>query len=119
MHTKLLQSCPTLCNPMDCSPPGSSGPWDSPGKNTCVDCHALLQGTFPTQGLNPCLLQLLHWQVDSLSLVPPGKAEWGVKRGGVLEMMEEEAKGVDLGGKCEPRSGSSPIPSAHPSQGPL
>ena len=31
-------------------------PWDSLGKNTGVDCHALLQGTFPTQGLNPALL---------------------------------------------------------------
>ena len=30
-------------------------PWDSPGKNTQVGCHALLQGIFPTQGLNPCL----------------------------------------------------------------
>ena len=35
-------------------------PWDSLGKNTGVDCHALLQGIFPTQESNPCLLQLLH-----------------------------------------------------------
>ena len=35
---------------MDCSPPGSSVHGDSPGKNTGVDCHALLQGIFPTQG---------------------------------------------------------------------
>ena len=47
------QSCPTLCNPMDCSPPGSSVHGDSPGKNIRVGCHALLQGIFPTQGLNP------------------------------------------------------------------
>ena len=39
---KSLQSCPTLCDPMDCSPPGSR-PWDSPGKNTGVGCHFLLQ----------------------------------------------------------------------------
>ena len=45
-------------------------PWDSPGKNTGVGCHALLQGIFPTQGLNPHLLCLLHWQVGSLPLVP-------------------------------------------------
>jgi len=45
-------SCPTLCNPMDCSPPGSSVRGDSLGKNTGVGCHALLQGIFPTQGLN-------------------------------------------------------------------
>ena len=32
-----------------------------------------LQGIFPTQGSNPCLLHLLHWQVDSLPLAPPGK----------------------------------------------
>ena len=37
---------------MDCSPPGSSAHGDSPGKNTRVDCHALLQGIFPTQELN-------------------------------------------------------------------
>ena len=35
-------------------------PWDSPGKNTGVDCHALLQGIFPTQGSNPGPLSLLH-----------------------------------------------------------
>ena len=44
---------------------------DSPGKNTGVGCHALLQGIFLTQGLNLCLLCLLHWH--SLPLVPPGK----------------------------------------------
>ena len=35
-------SCPTLCDPIDGSPPGSR-PWDSPGKNTGVGCHFLLQ----------------------------------------------------------------------------
>ena len=35
------QSCPSLCNPMDCSPPGSSVHGDSPGKKTGVGCHAL------------------------------------------------------------------------------
>ena len=53
----------TLCDPMDCSPPGSSVHGDSPDKNTGVGCHTLLQGIFPTQGLNPGLLhcgQLLH-----------------------------------------------------------
>ena len=41
------------CNPMDCSPPISSVHGDYPGKNTGAGCHALLQGIFPTQGLNP------------------------------------------------------------------
>ena len=76
---KLLQLCLTLFNPMDdslpCSSVYSSGKeyWDSPGKNTGVGCHVLLQGIFPTQGLNPCLLHPLYWQADSLPLVPLGK----------------------------------------------
>ena len=45
----------------------------SPGKNTAVGYHFLLQRIFPTQGLNPRLLHLLHWQADSLPLAPPGK----------------------------------------------
>ena len=40
---KLLQSCLTLCDPIDGSSPGSPRPWDSPGKNTGVGCHFLLQ----------------------------------------------------------------------------
>ena len=40
--TNSLQSCPTLCDPIDGSPPGSPCPWDSPGKNTGVGCHFLL-----------------------------------------------------------------------------
>ena len=43
-------------------------PWDSPGKNAAVGCHALLQGTFPTPESNPRLSRLLHWQAG-----PPGK----------------------------------------------
>ena len=58
----LVQSCQNLCDPMDCSPPGSSVHGDSPGKNTGVDCYSLLQGIFPTQGFNPHLLCLLHIQ---------------------------------------------------------
>ena len=52
----VTQSCPTLCDPTDCSPPGLLCPRDSPGKNTRVDCHFLLQGFFLIQGLNPGLL---------------------------------------------------------------
>ena len=52
----VTQSCPALCNSMDHSLPGSSVHGDSSGKNTRVGCHALLQGTFSTQGLNPGLL---------------------------------------------------------------
>ena len=60
--------CPTLCDPMDCSTPGSSVLHYLPGKNTKVSCHFFLWGIFLTQGLNPCLLCLLHWQADSVPL---------------------------------------------------
>ena len=53
----VAKSCPTLCNPMDCSLPGSSVPWDSPRKNTVVSCHFLLQGIFPTRELSPGVLR--------------------------------------------------------------
>ena len=46
-------------------------PWDSAGKNTGMGCHALLQGIFPTQGLNPCLL---HCRKTLFTLEPPAKA---------------------------------------------
>ena len=55
IHAKLLQSYLTLCDPMDCSPPGSPVHGDSLGT---VGCCALLQGIFLTQGMNICLL---HW----------------------------------------------------------
>ena len=58
--------CPTLCDPMDCSPPGSSVRGDSPGKNIGVGCLALLQGIFPTQGLNAGLLHC-RWILYHLS----------------------------------------------------
>ena len=61
MRAKSLQLCPTLCDPKDCSPPGSSVYGGSPGKNTGVGCHVLLQEIFPIQELNPSLLDLLHW----------------------------------------------------------
>ena len=50
-------------------------PWNSPGKNTGVGCHALPQGIFPTQESNPSLLRLLHWQAGSLPLVPLGSPQ--------------------------------------------
>ena len=74
MHAKSRQSCPTLCYPMDHSPPGSSVHGNSPGKNTEMGCHALLQGIFPDSGIK-------HVSLTSpaltggffLPLVPRGK----------------------------------------------
>ena len=65
----VAESCQTLCNPMDCSPPGSSVHGDSPGKNTGVGSHSLLQGIFPTQGSTASAAL----QVDSLPSEPAGK----------------------------------------------
>ena len=61
----VAQSCITLCNPMDCSRPGSSVHGGSVSKNIGVGCHFLLQGIFSTQRLNA---PLLHWQACSLPL---------------------------------------------------
>ena len=69
-ESEVTQSRPTLCNPMDCSLPGSSiHPWDFPGKSTGVGCHFLLQRIFPTQGSNP---GLPHCKQDALPSEPPG-----------------------------------------------
>ena len=53
--------CLALCNPMDCSPQVFSVHGISPGKNTGVGCHFLLQGIFPTQWSKLHLLYPLHW----------------------------------------------------------
>ena len=50
-------------------------PWDFPSKNTRVGCHALLQGIFPTQGLNPHLLGLLQLAGGFFATEPPGKPQ--------------------------------------------
>ena len=49
-------------------------PWDSPGKNALMGCHFLFQGIFWTQGSNPSLLCLLHWEEDALPLYLGGKS---------------------------------------------
>ena len=63
----VAKSCPTLYNPME-QAPLSMGFFQA---RILESCHFLLQGIFPTQGSNP---QLLHLQVDSLLLEPPGKS---------------------------------------------
>ena len=62
----VAQSCPVVCDPVDCNPPGFSVHMDSLGKNTRVGCHALLQGIFPTQELNQGLLHY-RWILQQLS----------------------------------------------------
>ena len=67
----VTQSCPTLCNPVDFSPPGSSVHAGSPGKNIGVSCHACPPpGDLPNPGIEPKSPTL---QVDSLPSELPGK----------------------------------------------
>ena len=67
-----LQVCPTLCNPMDCSPQGSSVRKILQAR--IMEWVAMLFSRgLPTQGSNLHLLRLLHWRVASVPLAPPGK----------------------------------------------
>ena len=52
-----------------CGPIRLLYPWDSPGKNTGMGCHFLLQEIFPILDSNSRILRLLHWQAGSLPLV--------------------------------------------------
>ena len=79
---KSHQSCPTLCDPIDGSPPGSH-PWDSPGKNTGVGCHFLLQCMNvkrESEVAQPC--PTLR---DSMDCCLPGSSVHGISQARVLE----------------------------------
>ena len=69
---KSLQFCPTICDPLDGSPAGSSVHGILQAR-ILVGWHFLLQGIFPNQWSNLSLICFLHWQVSSLPLAPPGK----------------------------------------------
>ena len=62
------QSCPTLCNPMDFSPPGSFLYEIFPGKNIGEGCHFPFQGFFPSQGSNLHLFIYIHVKRSAQSL---------------------------------------------------
>ena len=66
---KVVQSCPTRCDPMDC-------PCNSPGQNTGVGSLSLLQGIFPTQGLNPGLWHCRRILYQLSHTGSPGILEW-------------------------------------------
>ena len=80
---ELLQSCLTLCDPMDGSPPGFPRPWDSPGKNIGDGCHFLLQ----------CMKMKSESEVAQSCLTPsnpmdcslPGSSIHGIFQARVLE----------------------------------
>ena len=74
----VAQSCLTLCDPMDCSLTKLLCPWNSPGKNTGVDSHSLLQEIFLTQGSNlglPHSRQITFWATRE---APSYSQEWKI-----------------------------------------
>ena len=79
---KLLQSYPTLCDPTDRSPPGSC-PWDSPGKNTGVGCHCLLQCMKVKSERE--VAQSCPTPSDPMDYSPPGSSIHGICQARVLE----------------------------------
>ena len=90
-----VQSCLTLCNPMDCSPSVLLSMESSRHKNTGASCHCFLQGIFQIQGSNPGLLHLLPWQAGSLVLALPGMPKSGIRNEFNVSLMN-----------LEPRSGN-------------
>ena len=74
VHAQSIQPCPILCNPMDCSPPGSS--FHGIFQARILEQIAISYPRGSTQGVNPLLLCLLHWQANSLTLVPSEKLKF-------------------------------------------
>ena len=126
----ITQSCPTLCDPMDCGQPGSSVHRISQTGNTGVGSYSLFQGIFPTQGSNPCLL---HWQADSLALNHQGSSmnihlsellwcigeintTWKIKYTSIKKNKNNHNTGSRTRVKRQPRRGQSSL-GQHPRRG--
>ena len=80
---KSLQSCPSLCDPIDGSSPGSPCPWDSPGKNTGVGWHFLLQ-CMKVKSESEVAQSSLTLR-DPMDCSPPGSSIHGIFPARVLE----------------------------------
>ena len=103
-----------FATPLTVQPTRFLCPWDSPGKNTGVNCHAFLQGIFPTQGSNPRLSCLLHKQADSVPLSHQGSPKqgnspqfperapaWTLSRVSLQESGATAGRGQGTKGECE------------------
>ena len=74
VHARFLQSCPTLCAPWTVAHQAPlSMRFSRQEYWSGLPCPP--PGDLPAQGSNPCLLHLLHWQMSSLPLAPPGKPQ--------------------------------------------
>ena len=90
----------TLCDSMDCSPPGSSCLWDSPGRNTGVGCYSLLQGICPIQGSK---LGLLHCRQSLYCLSHQGRFNFSAES----DTPSEHSQGPDHFWDAHRESGSA------------
>ena len=73
----VTQSCPTVLRPHRLWPARLLCPWNSPGENTRVGCHFLLQGIYPSQGLKP---SLLHYRQMLYCLSCQGSPSSGINK---------------------------------------
>ena len=90
---KSLQSCPTLCDPIDGSPPGFPCPWDSPGKNIGVGCHFLLQ----------CMKVKSESEVAQLCLTLSNSMDWSTPGSSIHGFSRQEYwSGVPLTSRAVP-----------------
>ena len=85
---KSLQSCLTLCDPIDGSPPRLPLPWDSPGKNTGVSCHFLLQCRKVKSESEVAQSCPTLW--DPMDCSPPGSSIHGIFQARVLEWVPSD-----------------------------
>ena len=103
---------------MDLSLPGSSVHRESPGKNTGVGCHVLLQGIFPTQGLNPSHIYIYIYiyivvknpSANAGDMILDRGASWGTVHGVAKELNMtyglNRATGEDQRMPCRDKSGN-------------
>ena len=93
---KSLQSCPTLCDPIDCRQPTRlPRPWDSPGKNTGVRCHFLLQCMKVKSESE--VAQLCPTLSDPMDCSPPGSSVHGIFQARVSGWVAIAVSGTEPG----------------------
>ena len=96
----IAPSCPILCDPHGRYPFRLLCPWDSPGKNTGVGNHSLLQGILPTQRSNPgslaCFSPRGHKESDTTQRVNNSSPIWRGRYGGTDKSSEEKSPDSSL-----------------------